>query len=79
MNMQPDPRDGPHPASIENIERFPTRGIGRRRRSDGHAEGQALVEYSLIFVLIIIVSFGAAQTMGDKIDQGFFQVVQSLP
>jgi Flp pilus assembly pilin Flp len=44
-----------------------------------HAEGQAMVEYSLIFVLIVIVCFTIVTTVATTIDDKFFQIVQAMP
>jgi Flp pilus assembly pilin Flp len=61
------------------MKRFPARARARRFFSQDSAEGQALVEYSLIFVLIIIVTFSIVTTMSGTIDDKFFQVVQAMP
>ena len=61
------------------MKRFPARARARRFFSHDSAEGQALVEYSLIFVLIIIVTFSIVTTMSGTIDDKFFQVVQAMP
>jgi Flp pilus assembly pilin Flp len=58
---------------------FPARARARRFSCQDSAEGQALVEYSLIFVLIIIVTFSIVTTMSGTIDDKFFQVVQAMP
>ncbi|HKG24318.1 MAG TPA: hypothetical protein VKB09_01665 [Thermomicrobiales bacterium] len=44
-----------------------------------HAEGQAMVEYSLIFVLLIIVCFSILTTVSTTIDEKLFQIVQAMP
>jgi len=42
-------------------------------------EGQAMVEYSLIFVLNIIVCFSILTTVSTTIDEKFFQIIQAMP
>jgi Flp pilus assembly pilin Flp len=62
-----------------NILSSVMRAVARWRFDDGDVEGQAMVEYSLIFVLIIIVTFSIVTTMSSTINENFFQVVQSMP
>ena len=57
----------------------PMRAMARRVLGERHAEGQALVEYSLIFVLIIIVCFTILGTVADDINNNFFEVVAAMP
>jgi pilus assembly protein Flp/PilA len=41
-------------------------------------DGQGLVEYALILVLVAIVVIGVLTTMGSKIQQAFQDIVGSL-
>jgi Flp pilus assembly pilin Flp len=57
----------------------PMRAMARRVFRDSDAEGQSMVEYSLILVLMIIVCFAILSTMADKINEKLFQVVGAMP
>jgi Flp pilus assembly pilin Flp len=59
--------------------RSPIRAGTRRLRDGDEVEGQALVEYSLIFVLIVIVCFAIVGSVASTIDEKFFQIVQAMP
>ncbi len=56
----------------------PMRAMVRRVAGDRVAEGQALVEYGLIFILIIIVCITILTTVTDQINEQFFQVIQVI-
>ncbi|HEY8447587.1 MAG TPA: hypothetical protein VIL01_10820 [Thermomicrobiales bacterium] len=42
-------------------------------------DGQALVEYSLIFVLCIIVCFTIVRTVGNQIIENYWRLVGAMP
>ena len=42
-------------------------------------EGQALVEYSLIFVLVIIVCFTVLGTLSETLQENYFRLIQAMP
>ena len=46
------------------------RGLVRRKN-----EGQDLLEYSILVALIAIVAIGAVTTLGNTIDQAFWQMI----
>ena len=50
----------------------------RLRESLARQEGQGLVEYALILVLVAIVVIGVLTTMGTKIQAAFQDIVGSL-
>lgn len=50
----------------------------RLRRSLVRQEGQGLVEYALILVLVAIVVIGVLTTMGTKIQAAFQDIVADL-
>jgi hypothetical protein len=53
--------------------------MARCRFPSGDLEGQSLVEYSLIFVLMIIVCFSILGTLSSTVNEKLFQVVQAMP
>ncbi|MEA2514549.1 MAG: hypothetical protein QOF33_3380 [Thermomicrobiales bacterium] len=55
-----------------------TRAIPRLFGSE-EVEGQSMVEYSLIFVLMIIVCFAVLASLSDQINEQFFKIVQAMP
>jgi Flp pilus assembly pilin Flp len=56
----------------------PMRTMARRVFGDTEAEGQSMVEYSLIFVLMIIVCLTVLSTLGTTIDEKLFQVMEAI-
>jgi hypothetical protein len=58
---------------------FPARAKARQFFSQDTAEGQAIVEYSLIFVLIIIVCFSIVTAVSSTVDEKLFQVINAMP
>jgi Flp pilus assembly pilin Flp len=56
-----------------------TRAVARKLFRGSEVEGQSMVEYSLIFVLMIIVVFSVLGTLSDTVNQKLFQVIQTLP
>lgn len=59
--------------------RSPMRAMVSRLFGGENVEGQAMVEYSLIFVLIVIVCFSIVTTVSTTIDDKFFQIIQAMP
>jgi len=59
--------------------RFSARAIARHIFNPDDDEGQALVEYSLILVLVVIVCFSIVTIMSETINDRFFQIVRTLP
>jgi Flp pilus assembly pilin Flp len=57
----------------------PMRAMARRVFRDGDAEGQSMVEYSLIMILMIVVCLTVLSTMADTINEKLFQVVGAMP
>lgn len=64
--------------STTMIKRFSARATARQFIDQESSEGQALVEYSLIFVLIIIVCFSIVTVVSDNVNDQFFQVVKTI-
>ena len=56
----------------------PMRTMVRRVFGDSEAEGQSMVEYSLIFILMIIVCLTILTTLGSTIDEKLFKVIQAI-
>ena len=52
--------------------------IGRLRELRRREDGQGLVEYALILVLVAIVVIGVLTTMGNSIQAVFTDIVNSL-
>jgi Flp pilus assembly pilin Flp len=55
------------------------RAMARWRFGPSDDEGQSLVEYALILVLMIVVCFSILGTLSATVDQKLFQVVQAMP
>lgn len=53
--------------------------VTRCLSDDSEVEGQSLVEYSLIFVLMIIVCFSVLATLSNTVNVKLWQVVQAMP
>lgn len=69
--------------NVESSDRWgrsKTKALATTRRLVGvqEAEGQALIEYTLIFVLMIIVCFAVLATLSRIIDESFFQVIRAM-
>jgi Flp pilus assembly pilin Flp len=64
--------------STTMTKRFSARANARQFIREESTEGQAIVEYSLIFVLIIIVCFSIVTLVSDSINDNFFKVVQTI-
>jgi Flp pilus assembly pilin Flp len=50
----------------------------RLRRHDDEAEGQSIVEYSLLLVLLAVVSITILTTLGGKVSNVFSQISAGL-
>jgi Flp pilus assembly pilin Flp len=62
-----------------NIRYGVMRVMARCLYGNTEAEGQTMVEYSLILVLMIIVCFSILGTLSDTVNTKLFQVVQAMP
>ncbi|MER3436378.1 MAG: hypothetical protein C4346_01405 [Chloroflexota bacterium] len=51
----------------------------RRARHNSEHDGQALVEYSLIFVLCIIVCLSILNVLGNNIYDNYWRLIQAMP
>ena len=51
----------------------------RRARHNSEDDGQALVEYSLIFVLCIIVCLSILNVLGNNIYENYWKLIQAMP
>src|SRR5437588_228437 len=62
-----------------NIRSCVTRAVAWCIPPNSEVEGQSMVEYSLIFILMIIVCFGILTTLSDTVNTKLFQVIATLP
>jgi len=63
---------------IEEVERGVLSKYLRLRGLPAREEGQGLVEYALILVLVAIVVIGVLTTMGTRIQAAFQDIVNKL-
>jgi pilus assembly protein Flp/PilA len=63
---------------IEEVERGVVSKYLRLRGLLAREDGQGLVEYALILVLVAIVVMGVLFTMGNKIQTAFQDIVNKL-
>ncbi len=64
--------------TTEEVERRVLRKSARLRPLPVHEEGQGLIEYALILVLVAIVVIGVLTTMGTRISTAFSDIVAKL-
>ena len=62
-----------------NIRSSAMRAMVRRVFGSKDLEGQGLVEYTMIILLVVIAVIGSFTTMADTIDQKFWQVISAMP
>ena len=62
-----------------NIRSSVMRAMARCRFGPGEVEGQSMVEYALIFILMIIVCLSILGTLSNTVNEKLFQIVVAMP